>query len=64
MLIPERALPELLAELQSPLNASPQQQQQHGDEASTAATGSSRAKSGAADAQRGSLHDIMAGLRK
>ncbi len=68
MLIPERALPELLAELQSPLNGHVQQllplPSQQREDPAAAAGGSSRAKPGSVGARRGSLYDIMAGLRR
>ena len=65
MLIPERALPELLAELQRPedLAAADVAGGWPGSGGGNAGGGASAARAPALGAQKGSLMDIMAGMR-
>lgn len=56
MLIPEKALPELLAELQNPLETRPPEPRQDTDK--------DRGKPNSSAAKKGSLYDILSGIRK
>jgi hypothetical protein len=62
VLIPEKALPELLAELQSPLDGAGQPRPLPEGSGNPSSSGAG-ARSGSS-ALRGSLYDIMAGLRR